>query len=304
MNFVRLALISSFLCICSLKVSASNMFKNFEHCSVPSKECLAEANQKIARSTPYTLPWFNLKLLQIESLISIKEFTAAEKAITAIKIENTPPLFSSYLTIYKAKVLIVSERRSQALKLIEEAKLNLIEINNSFYAPLRSIRIANLLLDLKRYDESLSILLSLERRFKNSKDDHFKLELYGNLGHLYRQTGDHQQSLAAYLSALPYAKALRHNQQIMVIYGHIGQAYVYLDNPQNAELMLKKALDYALLDGHDISITTSRLYLASFYARQFDKKNTQKELRFINPVYLNSYQVNTWNQLKAYTSHE
>lgn len=278
------------------------MLKEIEHCSLPSKECLAETNQKIAYSTPYTLPWFNLKLLQIESLISIKEFAAAEKVIAAINTENTPPLFSSYLTLYKAKVLIVSNRRSQALKLIEKAKLNLVEINNSFYAPLRSIRIANLLLDLKRLDESKEILLSLKRRFKFSKDDHLKLELYGNLGHTYRELGNYEESLSAYLAALPFAKSLRHNQQTMVIYAHIGQAYIYLDNPQNAELMLKKALDYALLDGHDISITTSRLYLARFYASQLDKKNTLKVLSLIDPIHLNSYQIDTWNKLKTYTS--
>ena len=80
---------------------------------MPSKECLAEANQKIARSTPYTLPWFNLKLLQIESLIRLKEFKDEEKALTDIKIENMPPLLSIYLKIYTSKVLIVIEVRRQ-----------------------------------------------------------------------------------------------------------------------------------------------------------------------------------------------
>ncbi|MDA8622397.1 tetratricopeptide repeat protein, partial [Psychrosphaera sp.] len=248
---------------------------------MPSKECLAATSEQLKTTKENTLRWFNLKLLQIESLITIKEFAHAERTIDAITTDNLPPLFSSYLTIYKAKVYTVTNRRNKALELARTASINLVEINNSFYSPLRSISIANLLLDMKRLDESLEILLLLKEQFQASKDNHLKLELFGNLGHAYRELNQHQQSLESYLTALSHAKALKHHQQTMVIYSHIGKAYMYLDNPQNAELMLKE------LDGHHISIATSRVYLANFYASTNNKEQASKIMALLNPNNLN-----------------
>ncbi|GAB2989184.1 tetratricopeptide repeat protein [Psychrosphaera aestuarii] len=296
----KLALIKWYVALMLLGFFSSSInANNNSDCLAPSKQCLEFANAGLQDSTPYTFKWFNLKIHQIESLISIKEFNLAKQEINEIDLAKAPATFVSYVTMYKAKVLIVEGKKEQALQLLFDAKLNLIKLNDVFYSPMRSIYIANLLQDLGKIEESLDILLSIKNKFSKSKNIHLMLELYGNLGHAYRRMENYQLSLEHYLEALPFAKALNNNQQIMVIYTHIGNSYIYMQNFKNAEPMLKKALKYAQLDDHKISITTAKINLTYFLLNQ-NKLNEAKKLALtINPGNINTYQLKTWDIIKT-----
>ena len=296
----QLALIKWYVALILLGIFSSSICaKNNSDCLAPSKQCLEFANAGLKDSTPYTFKWFNLKINQIESLISIKEFNLAEQEINEIDLAKAPATFVSYITMYKAKVLIVEGQKEQALQLLFDAKLNLIELNDVFYSPLRSIYIANLLQDLGKMEESLDILLSIKKKFAKSNNMHLKLELYGNLGHAYRRMQNYQLSLEHYLEALSFAKALNNNQQVMVIYTHIANSYVYMQNFNNAEPMLKKALEYAKLDDHEISITTAKINLAHFLLKQNKLKEAKSLALTINPDNINTYQLKTWDIIKT-----
>jgi tetratricopeptide (TPR) repeat protein len=168
-------------------------------CDMPSKNCLIWVTEELENVKPNSMQWYSLKLMQLDSLITIKEFMLLKQQLSIFNDNlKLPPMFSIHLNIYQAKLYLIDGNEEQAKTLLTGSLENLQQLNQSFYSPMRIINIANLMHNLKQYEQSLALLERIEREFQNSRDLYLKLELYGNLGHVHKYLNNYDKAIIYY----------------------------------------------------------------------------------------------------------
>ena len=292
--FIRFGyLILTMLCWLPGVLSAQDNFKGV--CDMPSKHCLAFVNQALDKAKLLSLQWSNLKLLQLDSLMTIKEFKSLKQKLDSLSHDvKHPPMFLTHLNIYRAKLLLIDGDEAQAKKLLASSIQDLKALNQSFYSPMRMINIANLQQNLKQYEQALTLLEGLETDFENSRDNFLKLELYGNLGHVHRLLENYPEALSYYKKSLLNAIELGGEQQIAVLYEHVGNMYKLTNQPALAEKSYLKALAQATKDGRVASITHAKIVLASFYLQQRKLEKVRMLTKDIDPAKIELHQQKNW----------
>jgi tetratricopeptide (TPR) repeat protein len=264
-------------------------------CDMPSKECLAWVEEALAHVQSHSMPWYNLKLKQLDSLMTVKEFKALKNEINAFQeSDNLPPVFATYLKIYQAKVLMVEGHKEQAAQLSTLTVEQLQQLNQVFYSPIRMIMIANVMQDSQQYAQSLRLLEQTKTDFADSKDPYLKLELFGNLGHAYRLLQRFDEALLNYQQSLQFAIELGHEQQITTLYNHVGRMYQQTNQLEQAEQSFIQALHHAQLDGHDTTVIGAKINLAYFYAQQMATDKARLLMKDIDPVQIQPHQKKLW----------
>jgi tetratricopeptide (TPR) repeat protein len=240
-------------------------------CDMPSKYCLTWVTEELGNVKPNSMQWYSLKLMQLDSLMTIKEFTLLKQQLSTFNDNlKLPPMFSIHLNIYQAKLYLIDGNEEQAKTLLIRSLENLQQLNQSFYSPMRIINIANLMHSLKQYDESLALLEQVEREFQKSRDLYLKLELYGNLGHVHKYLNNYDKAIIYYGKSLKFAMELGVEQQIAVLHEHVGLIYKTTDQTELAELSFINALAYAKKDARDSTINHAKIILAFFYIQQME----------------------------------
>jgi tetratricopeptide (TPR) repeat protein len=240
-------------------------------CDMPSKYCLTWVTGELGNIKPNSMQWYSLKLMQLDSLMTIKELTLLKQQLSKFNDNlNLPPMFSTHLNIYKAKLYLIDGNEEQAKTLLTRSLENLQQLNQSFYSPMRIINIANLMHSLKQYDQSLALLERVEREFQKSRDLYLKLELYGNLGHVHKYLNNYDKAIIYYGKSLKFAMELGVEQQIAVLHEHVGQMYKATDQTELAELSFINALAHAKKDARDSTINHAKIILAFFYIQQME----------------------------------
>lgn len=264
-------------------------------CDMPSKTCLKFVNEELEKVKPHSMQWYSLKLLQLDSLITIKEFKLLQQALNSLN-NNTPhpPMFLTHLNIYRAKLLLIDGSQQQAKALLKVSVDELKQLNQSFYSPIRMISIANLMQNLKQHTEALTLLERIEQDFENSRDSYLKLELYGNLGHVHRLLKNYDQALGYYKKSLLFAIDIGVEQQIHVLHEHVGNMYMATKQYALAESSYKDALTYAEKDARVATITEAKITLAFFYLRQMELPKAEALTKDIEPEEIQPHQKNKW----------
>jgi tetratricopeptide (TPR) repeat protein len=264
-------------------------------CDMPSKDCLDWVGNELAHVQAHSMPWYNLKLKQLDSLMTVKEFKALKNEVTNFQeSDDLPPVFALYLKIYQAKVLMVEGHKEQAAQLSSLTVEQLQQLNQVFYSPLRMIMIANVMQDSKQYEQSLSLLEQTKTNFEDSKDPYLKLELFGNLGHAYRLLQRFDEALFNYQQSLQFAIELGHEQQITTLYNHVARMYQQTNNIAQAEQHFILALDHAQRDGHDTTVIGAKINLAYFYAQQRAVDKARSLMKDIDPAHIQPHQQKLW----------
>jgi tetratricopeptide (TPR) repeat protein len=269
-------------------------------CDIPSKNCLLWVIEELRDVKPNTMPWYNLKLMQLDSLITIKEFKVLKQELSEFNDNlKLPPMFSLYLNIYKAKLDIIEGHEGQAIVVLALSLEKLQQLNQSFYSPMRMINIANLMQSLKQYDQSLVLLERIETDFENSRDTYLKLELYGNLGHVHRHLEDYDNALTYYKKSLQFAVELGGEQQIATLYDHVGRMYKATNQTELAELSYLNALTHAEKDARDSTILQAKINLAFFYLQQLELEKAQMLTKEIDVSKIEPHQQQKWIAIKT-----
>jgi tetratricopeptide (TPR) repeat protein len=240
-------------------------------CDMPSKKCLSWVTEELGNVKPNSIQWYSLKLMQLDSLMTIKEFTLLKHQLSIFNDNlKLPPMFSIHLNIYQAKLYLIDGNEVRAKTLLTRSLENLQQVNQSFYSPMRIISIANLMHSLKQYDQSLALLERIDREFQNSRDLYLKLELYGNLGHVHKYLKNYDKAITYYKKSLKCAIELGVEQQVAVLHEHVGNMYKATGQPELAELSFINALAHAKKDARDSTINHAKIILAFFYIQQME----------------------------------
>ncbi|MFT6530110.1 MAG: tetratricopeptide (TPR) repeat protein [Psychrosphaera sp.] len=273
----------------------TSFFAVANECDLPSKNCLTWVNNQLKNTKPNTMNWYNLKLWQLDSLMTLKEFKLLRQELDELKrVLSHPPMFVSYLNIYRAKLLLIDGEKEQALTLIEKSVAELFSLNKSFHSPMRLVTIANLMLNLKRYEEALSLLKQIEQDYKGSRDSHLKLELYGNLGHSYRFLKQNEEALLNYQTSLDHAIDLQIEQQIATLYIHVARMHMVLGDAKKSEDNYLNAVFHAIQDARTATIINAKVYLASFYIEQKELSKAKSVVEDIDPNQIEAHQFKRW----------
>tara|TARA_R110002153_G_scaffold190217_3_gene342991 strand:- start:10002 stop:10964 length:963 start_codon:yes stop_codon:yes gene_type:complete len=271
-------------------------------CDMPSKNCLTWVSTELGNVKPNSMQWYNLKLMQLDSLMIIKEFKLLKHELSAFNDKENlklPAVFATHLNIYLAKLYLIDGNREQAVTLLKLSLADLQQLNQSFYSPMRMINIANLMLNLKQYEKSLALLERIETEFENSRDLYLKLELHGNLGHAHRLLKNYNNALVHYKKSLQFALKLGGEQQIANLHNHVGKMYKATDQIDLAELSFINALTYAEKDARDSTIDQAKINLAFFYFQQLELDKAQKLIKGMDASKIEPHQRQKWKAIHS-----
>lgn len=268
-------------------------------CDIPSKNCLEWLRPKLQLAQPNSMEWYNLKLLQLDSLNTMKEHRLLQKELDTFKdVHDIPTAFSLSLKIYQAKLFLINGDKQQAMSLLTSSLAQLQQLNQMFFSPIRLIMIANLMQDLQQYEQSLSLLEKTNAEYADSKDPYLKLELYGNLGHAYRHLKEYDDALANYKKSLHFAIELGNEQQIYVLYSHVARMYQKTGRIDLAEQNFTQALSHAKKDAHEATIISAKVNLAYFYIQQLALEKARLLSKDIDDSKVEPYQRSKWLAIK------
>lgn len=267
-------------------------------CDMPSKNCLMFVADELHKVETHSMQWYSLKLMQLDSLMTTKEFKLLKQELNDLGENiNHPPMFVTHLHIYQAKLDLIGGNTAQATGLLSQSLQDLEQINQAFYSPMRMINIANLMQSLQQHQQSLSLLERIETEFEISRDSYLKLELYGNLGHVHRHLKNYDKALSYYKKSLQFAIELEVEQQIAVLYEHVGNTYLNTSQDEQAELNYIAALSHANKDASETTIIHAKITLAYFYLQQSELLNVRKLVNDIDPEKVESHQKNKWQAI-------
>jgi hypothetical protein len=134
------------IAVCWLFSSSFAQNNAISACDMPSKYCLTWVTEELRDVKPDSIQWYSLKLVQLDSLMTIKEFTLLKQQLIIFNDNlKLPPMFSTHLNMYQAKLNIIDGNEEQAKTLLTRSIENLQQLNQSFYSPMRIINIANLM---------------------------------------------------------------------------------------------------------------------------------------------------------------
>jgi tetratricopeptide (TPR) repeat protein len=265
---------------------------------MPSKNCLTWVRAELGNVKPNSMYWYKLKLMQLDSLMIIKEFRLLKQNLRAFNNKRKlPPMFSTHLNIYRAKLYLIDGNRDQAITLLKLSLEDLQHLNHAFYSPMRMVNIANLMQNLEQYAPSLALLEHLETDFENTKDLYLKLELYGNLGHAHRLLKNYDNALTYYKESLEFAMKLGIEQQIATLHDHVGGMYKATNQIELAELSFIEALTHAEKDAQNSTINHAKINLAFFYLQQLELDKAQMLTKEIDASKIEPHQQKKWKAI-------
>jgi tetratricopeptide (TPR) repeat protein len=286
-------LILILLCFQSTHIFAQSNDESL--CDIPSRNCLAWVRGRLEGVENYSMYWYKLKLMQLDSLLTVKEFTILQRELDAFKDnQDLPPFFLLSVKIYQAKLDMVHGRRQQAMSLLTLSIEQLKQVNQLFYSPIRMIMIANLMQDLGQYERSLTLLEQMKNDFSDSKDSYLKLELYGNLGHGYRHLKEYGDALASYKNSLQFAVELGNEQQISILYTHLARIYQRMNKIESAEQGFIEALMHAKKDAQEATVISAKVNLAYFYIQQLELEKARMLSKDIDGAKVEPHQRSIW----------
>lgn len=250
----------------------------YHTCQTDSARCAELSQAKLVDLTPNTLPWYDIKLLQLESLFLLDKTDLLLDALTATTPIPTdaPQEFNLKVYVYFAKVYL----KERQLNLSEQYAKLASDIFRDMLtrAPQPSVYLdfSNLLTleyhianaqnneqkaQLK-LSEAIKNLLALEKASQASNDPIFYRELYGNLGHVYMFDGNFNNALKAYDSSLFWTKQGQSEQQLAVAEFNVGKALKALQRYESAMRHFEQASMHAFLSQDMNTYVTAQLNMA------------------------------------------
>ncbi|GHE89118.1 tetratricopeptide repeat protein [Thalassotalea profundi] len=256
-------------------------------CARSAVECLELVEVELKRTTPNTYIWYDLLQHKFDALFDLQKISELNKAVTPwIDQEKLPNSFKITVYIYYAKTSFIQEDIDRAYLYSQKAKNKLIEMNQVFPSPMRLIQLANLQMRLNEDDLAYETLQALEKKYEKSKNAHFMMELYGNLGHVTRNLSLHELSLEYCLKTIPWSKKYNNQQQIGTVLFNLAKAYLHFGHYNKAEKTLHEAQEFSKKAKDEVKVNQIQLYLIEIKLQQLQTQQAKILFDQINVNYL------------------
>ncbi|HHS95961.1 MAG TPA: tetratricopeptide repeat protein [Phaeodactylibacter sp.] len=147
-----------------------------------------------------------------------------------------------------AGTLINLKELDQAHKQLEKAKSLLLDFPDEILQIRILCRQGSINLYYRNFPAAIEQFLEADKRLDNIdeplsvKDYYFKTIIYSSLGRIYEDSEEHKRSVKAYLKVINWCETLHMRTRLSWHYLNVGNAYMALQELENAELFFKKSL--------------------------------------------------------------
>ena len=224
-------------------------------CKSSPSQCLVEIGPQLA-SVPFkSRVWFQYKLYQLDALFQLVKIKELKNELEKwIDKEDVPLRFKVSIYILYGKTIKSEGNETFGNKYLNKAIDTLYSVQEAVPDPMIIVQIANVLNDLKKYQQGYDMLISLEKRYLKRNNVMFKLELYENLGHFAYRLDKREEHILFRVMAMGWAKQQTNSQRTAISVYNLARAYQitkeYLysfDYFKQAEKYAKKSEDYHIL---------------------------------------------------------
>jgi len=111
--------------------------------------------------------------------------------------------------------------------------------------------IAGMYLRLKRFDIAKETYLDVIDKLSDFDDKETLAKAIGELGSVYKYSGEHQKSLAALLKAIDYFEMSNDKYNLVAFYNNVSGLYNMMNQPSNAIKYATKAVNIGKAIGHN-----------------------------------------------------
>jgi len=173
------------------------------------------------------------------------------------------------------------------------------KFSETFPNPLLLVQVINVQLYFPEQAQSAyNNLLLIEKRFSKSRDPHFKLELYTNLGHLANRLGLFKEHVVYRQKALKAGIKYNNIQQIGICEYNLARSLQINDRLLEAVIHYKKAIFYSE-QAKDVAATNvAKLYLTQVNLQQNQNHHAREIFNSINIDMLASNRRDFYFELK------
>ena len=198
-------------------------------CQFSPTECLDKVNLELKGVKQKSRIWFSLMQFKLSSLFILQHTDELyQETKRWIHDEDLPIPFQVTLYMYYAKSSIYFGEKEEGKKYIYKAKEQLSLMNVAYPSPIKLIEIANLQLYIGEYSEAYASLNTLKKKYKNSQNPYFMMELYAHLGHVARYLELFDEALEHWYATVPWSYKYGNEQQIATVLFNLGQAQQHL----------------------------------------------------------------------------
>ena len=195
---------------------------------------------------------------------------------------------STELEIISLNMIGVAYRRMDVIKPALDYHTEALKIAYSVKNPSNTIRrsiavsqnsIGNIYMALKQYDLAIT---QFEKSLKLEEEDNNKLGLainYHNIGYAEEAKGNLTAALTNYQKSLDYNNAINSDIGRVICYNSIGGIYLKQDNFEDAEPIIREALDKALNLDDQFYISSSYLNLGALEFKLNELPKAEKNLK-------------------------
>ncbi|MFT5759075.1 MAG: tetratricopeptide (TPR) repeat protein [Alteromonadaceae bacterium] len=266
-----IAILSLFFCFSVNQVFALSSQKKSELtspqtlatiCKISPTKCLELVDKALTKTAKNSRVYYRLLQFRFDSLFNLQRRTELLKETEPwLDNSDTPIAFRSSVYIYYAKsALFVGDKKSSK-KYYILARDTVAIMNEALPSPMRLIVLANLQMQLKEFTQAYQLLSDLAKKYPNSPDVQFMMELHGNLGHASNQLGKYEEALLHWKNTKKWSELLGNKQQMAVVLYNLADLHFTLGQYDDTEKILRETILLAQ-QAKDIKKTNeARLYL-------------------------------------------
>ncbi len=256
-------------------------------CRYSGANCLAQVEQQLQHCRPHSLLWYELVLLKLDSMFTLRQEKALLSETTALlSAKDAPPAFRARLYIYHAKLLYLFNDNSQSQLFVQQAITLLDQLQQASPQFVTQLRLANLLLYMQQYDLGYQQLRALESQLHQSRDLGLKYDLYNNLGHFALRLEQREQERFYRQQALEMIMQIDHPAKQAEAHYNLARNYYAASQWQLAQQHFRQA-QQGYLQVADLALQNlSALYLAECQYRLGQHQQARNLLRQIRPEWI------------------
>jgi tetratricopeptide (TPR) repeat protein len=231
-------------------------------CKISPSKCLTLVDEALTKTKKNSRVYYSLLQYRFDSLFNLQRRKQLLKETEPwLNNADTPIAFRSSVYIYYAKSALFVGDKTSSKKYYILARDTVALMNEALPSPMRLIVLANLEMQLKEFAQAYKLLSGLVKKYPNSPDVQFMMELHGNLGHASNQLGKYEEALLHWKNTKKWSELLGNKQQMAVVLYNLADLHYTLGQYDKTKETLRKTILLAQ-QAKDIKKTNeARLYL-------------------------------------------
>jgi tetratricopeptide (TPR) repeat protein len=233
-----------------------------EICLTSPFACLQQVDDALHSAPQNSRIYFEILQYKMEALFNLQKVDELyQETKKWLDKPNLPLPFQVTNAIYFAKMAWYIGEKEAAKESYFVAKSLLAQMNEEYPSPLRLVQFANLQLQLEEYQDAYDLLLGLAKKYPNSPDTRFMVELHGNLGHTANRLGNYKNALRHWQETKKWVYLFGNKQQIAVVLFNLAEIQLKLMQHEQAEKSFIAAISYAVEAGDHVKANQARFLL-------------------------------------------